>query len=128
VSSSSVSDVGGGAIRIQASSLETKIRKRDDHLRAPDFFDAESHPAVTVAVARLDASADGTLTGEVSLEASGHARPIDSEIHVVALDGESATLRGEAIVDRTELGTTWSPLGMAARQARVVITARFVRQ
>ena len=39
-------------------------------------------------------------------------------IQVVGADSASVTLRAEATVDRTEFGMTWSPLGMAAHQAR----------
>ena len=48
-------------------------------------------------------------------------------IRVVGVDSTSVTLRADVTVDRTEFGMTWSPLGMAAHEAGVVITTRFVR-
>src|SRR3954470_8240185 len=33
-------------LTIQAASLDTKLAKRDEHLRSKDFFDAERHPQV----------------------------------------------------------------------------------
>ena len=35
--------------------------------------------------------------------------------------------RAEVVIDRAAFGMTWSPLGMAARQARAVVTACFRR-
>jgi polyisoprenoid-binding protein YceI len=32
---------------IQVKSIDTAIKKRDDHLRSPDFFDAEKFPTIT---------------------------------------------------------------------------------
>jgi polyisoprenoid-binding protein YceI len=114
-------------IRIGAASLNTNNRKRDEHLRSADFFNAEHHPYATISVTRLDLHADGTLAGDVHLEAAGHTHLIRPHIQIVAADHKSSTLRAEATVDRTEFGMTWSPLGMAARQAHIVIRARFVR-
>src|SRR4051812_23006113 len=33
-------------LTIQAASLDTKMAKRDEHLRSGDFFDVEKHPQV----------------------------------------------------------------------------------
>jgi polyisoprenoid-binding protein YceI len=32
---------------IQAASIDTRVQKRDDHLRSKDFFDVEKHPTLT---------------------------------------------------------------------------------
>jgi polyisoprenoid-binding protein YceI len=116
-----------GAIRLDAASLNTKQKKRDQHLRSADFFDAESHATVTITVERLTPDATGRLASQVRLEAAGHSQTISPIIEVVQVQPDAVTLRGEVIVDRTAFGMTWSPLGMAARQARGIITARFTR-
>ncbi|MGH9258344.1 MAG: YceI family protein [Acidimicrobiales bacterium] len=116
-----------GVIRLDATSLNTKQKKRDQHLRSADFFDVEHHPAVTVTVDRLTPDATGHLASQMRLDAAGHTHTINPTIEVVDAQPDAVTLRGEVTVDRTALGMTWSPLGMAARQARGVITARFMR-
>jgi polyisoprenoid-binding protein YceI len=37
----------GAKATIQTKSIDTAIKKRDDHLRSPDFFDAEKYPTIT---------------------------------------------------------------------------------
>src|SRR5271170_2370231 len=39
-----------GQLSIDTASLGTKNKKRDEHLRSADFFDAEHHPHVLVTV------------------------------------------------------------------------------
>ena len=116
-----------GVVRLDAASLTTKNNKRDKHLRSADFFDTEHHPNVTITVTRLSLDPDGALAGDVRLEAAGRSQPIRPVIRVVGVDSTSVTLRADVTVDRTEFGMTWSPLGMAAHEAGVVITTRFVR-
>jgi polyisoprenoid-binding protein YceI len=36
-----------GTLTIQTASIDTKDPKRDGHLKAPDFFDAEKNPTIT---------------------------------------------------------------------------------
>ena len=61
-------------LTIQAASLDTKLAKRDTHLRSGDFFDAARHPQVRFV------SDDAELTGEKlvvrgRLEAAGKQLP-----------------------------------------------------
>jgi polyisoprenoid-binding protein YceI len=116
-----------GQIQVAANSLNTKNKQRDKHLRSEDFFDAERHPTITISASRLSLSDAGELYGPITLDAAGHQQAFDAVVHVVSAAVDAITVRAEAIVDRTTFGMTWSPLKMAAPDARVVVTARFVR-
>jgi polyisoprenoid-binding protein YceI len=116
-----------GAIRLDAKSLHTKQKTRDQHLRSAEFFDVENHPFLTVTVERLTPATGGRFIGQVRLEAAGQSQIINPTIEVAEARPDAVTLRGEVTVDRTQFGMTWSPLGIAARSARGVITARFNR-
>ncbi len=107
-----------GVIRLDAASLNTNQNKRDKHLRSADFFDAEHHPTVTISVEKLTPDATGGLAGQIRLEAAGQSQTISPTIEITETQPDAVTLHGEVTVDRTAFGMTWSPLGMAAREAR----------
>jgi polyisoprenoid-binding protein YceI len=62
--------------RIGVKSIDTKIRKRDDHLLSPEFFDAQRYPEIIFksrAVTQTGPQA-GNITGELTLH--GVARSV----------------------------------------------------
>ncbi|MGB6453287.1 MAG: YceI family protein [Streptosporangiaceae bacterium] len=116
-----------GQLLMVATSLNTKNKRRDKHLRSADFFDADKHPHVVLTVRQAALTADGRLTAEGTLEAGGTAEPVTVTADVVEASAEAVTLRAELAVDRSRFGMTWSPLRMAAMQATGTVTARFIR-
>jgi polyisoprenoid-binding protein YceI len=116
-----------GVIKIDASSLNTKQKRRDRHLRSGDFFDVEHHPNVTITIEQITPDTNDRLASRIRLEAAGHSQTISPTIEILQAQSDAITLRGEVTVDRTAYGMTWSPLGMTAREARGLITAHFTR-
>jgi polyisoprenoid-binding protein YceI len=116
-----------GQLEIDARSLTTKNRKRDEHLRSADFFDVEHHPTVTITVDHLIPDGERAFRSRVTLEAAGRRTDIQPTLDVVSAAHDAVVLHSEAVVDRTMFGMTWSPLKMASSEARAVVAARFVR-
>ena len=116
-----------GHLTIDAKLLTTKNRKRDKHLRSPDFFDVEHHPSVTFTLGGLVPDGDRPLQARVTLEAAGRRTELEPTVEVVSAASDAVVLHSTVVVDRTIFDMTWSPLGMASRQARGEVTARFVR-
>ena len=46
-------------VTIKTASIDTDIAARDEHLRKPDFFDAEKYPEITFRSARVEKARDG---------------------------------------------------------------------
>jgi polyisoprenoid-binding protein YceI len=113
-------------LRIQAGSLDTRQKRRDEHLRSEDFFDVERHPQVCFISnsARLDRD---TLHVRGELHAAGRQIPIELDATVREIDGE---LEIEAVTeaDHRELGMTWSPLGIMRTPSKLIVRGRLVRR
>jgi polyisoprenoid-binding protein YceI len=113
-------------LTIQATSLDTKLAKRDKHLRSEDFFDVERHPQVRFISDRAAFDGD-TLRAHGQLHAAGRQIPVQLDATVRELDGE---LEIEAVTeaDHRELGMTWSPLGILRAPSKLIVRGPLVRR
>lgn len=116
-----------GRLDIDATSLATKNKQRDKHLRSADFFDVERHPHVVLTVTGAKPAGPATLTCQGNLEAAGQVQPVEFAAHAEEATAQAVVLRAELVVDRTRFGMTWSPLRMASAMARATAVVRFVR-
>lgn len=113
-------------LRIDAASLDTGNRKRDEHLRSEDFFDVDRHPEVrfTARAARLP-DRRTLLHVEGELQAAGGAIQLELDA-TVNRNGPEIELEATTELDQRELGMTTSPMGMIRPRARLVILAHMV--
>lgn len=66
--------------RIEAASIDTGVKMRDDHLRSADFLDVERYPSIIFESTglRQRGTDTWTLSGELTLH--GERRPVDLEL------------------------------------------------
>jgi polyisoprenoid-binding protein YceI len=116
-----------GTITVAAKSVDTKNKKRDEHLRSADFFDAANHPNITFTADQVQPSSQGVLvTG--SLTVRGRTHPVSFGGRVSSFDGDEVWLDGEVQVNRGDFGLTWNQMGMASMNNTISIHAVFTRQ
>ena len=106
-----------GQIVIDATSLNSRNKQRDKHLRSDDFFTVEQHPQVVLAVSRASLTSDGRLAAQGTLEAAGHQEPVSFTADITEARPDTVTLRAELTVDRSRFGMTWSPMRISSMQA-----------
>jgi polyisoprenoid-binding protein YceI len=98
---------------IQAASIDTKQTDRDNHLRSPEFLDAEAFPTLEYRSTGVK-SHEGNefvLTGELTVK--GVTRPVDLEVE---FEGVGRSPFGQDIfgfsasaeIDREDFGLTWN--------------------
>lgn len=98
----------GAKAVIQMSSINTANRRRDDHLRSADFFDAENHPTITFESTKIE---DGKVTGNLTIKGVTHEVVLDSTFVGPATDPWGNTrfgLTGTTRINRTDFGLTWN--------------------
>jgi polyisoprenoid-binding protein YceI len=116
-----------GTITLDAATLDTKNKKRDEHLRSADFFDVENHPEITFVVRSAKAGAGDSVEVSGQLTVRGISRPQSLTARLVGADADALTLDAEFTVDRGEFGLGWNQMGMIRGLTTVAATLRFVR-
>jgi polyisoprenoid-binding protein YceI len=62
-------------LTIDATSINTNVEARDNHLRSPDFFDAAQYPTITFKSTHIEQTGtDITITGDLSMH--GVTKPV----------------------------------------------------
>jgi polyisoprenoid-binding protein YceI len=97
---------------IDAASIDTGTAQRDDHLRSPDFFDAERFPALRFRSTRIDRDGDRyRVTGELTIRDVTREVVLDVEYGGRARDpwgNERAGFIASASLNRKDFGLAWN--------------------
>ena len=98
---------------IDATSIDTRTRQRDDHLRSEDFFDVKNYPTLSFVSTKVTGikGERAKLIGKLTI--LDETRPVvfDLEIGGTAKgsDGlEHAAFTAKARIDRKDFGLTWN--------------------
>ena len=90
--------------RILVKSIDTGIRKRDDHLRSPEFFDVAKFPEISFKSrsVKQTGSQSGDILGDFTMH--GVTKPITLHVKLVT------PLKGEGAPQRSRWEVTTDPL------------------
>lgn len=97
-------------ISVPADSVFTAIKKRDDHLRSPDFFDAKQFPTIRFKSKSIEATGGNkyALTGELDMHGVKRDVTINLEHVGAARDPEAmgggfrVGFNGETVIKRSQ--------------------------
>ena len=111
------------AVRVEAASIDTGIRMRDNHLRSEDFLHVERFPAITFQSARVEGTGRRVLlVGQLTV------RGVTKEVTVpveVSLAAGRLEARGQFDIKRTDYGIKYeSRLNPIADQVRIAFAFR----
>jgi polyisoprenoid-binding protein YceI len=118
---------GRGRLEIDATSIDTKNGKRDQHLRSKDFFHADQNPQLVVEVTQAARQGSDNVAATGTLTVAGQSRPLTVSARITQAADDAITLTAEADVDRADFGMRWNQLGMITGNAHASVVARFVK-
>jgi polyisoprenoid-binding protein YceI len=109
-------DIGKSAIEatIDMTSLDTRVAKRDEHLKSADFFDVAEYPNLTFKSTKVEQGEEGKfkvtgdltmhgVTKEVVLDVAGSPTPIKDPFGNMRLGGQATTT-----IIRKDFGLAWN--------------------
>lgn len=100
-------------VTVDLSSIDTRNKDRDAHLRSADFFDVEKHPKMTFHSTRIVKTGDGEYDVTGNLTIRGVTRP---ETFSVTFEGagkdpwgnEKVGFSGQGTIKRSDYGLTYN--------------------
>jgi len=122
-------------VRIDVASINTDNQKRDDHLRGPDFFDAENYPEILFKSEKIEKTDDGYVAhGKLTMR--DVTRDVTLPFNVIgSIKQKNGKLRvgieAGMTVSRMEYNISWDKMldtgGLVAgEEAEIDIQAEFI--
>lgn len=97
---------------IQVASIDTRNKKRDDHLRSADFFDAATWPEMSFVSKKVTGSGnDITLTGDLTIKGKTKEIVLQGGFLGAATDpwgNQRAGFEATGKINRKDFGLTWN--------------------
>jgi polyisoprenoid-binding protein YceI len=101
-----------GRVDIKAASLDTKLKKRDNHLRSADFFEVEKYPDISVVVISAEGIGSDTVDLRANLTVKGTTASVPLKANVAVLDDGSVRVTTSADINRKDFGVDGNLVGM----------------
>ena len=95
-------------ITIDVASINTRIDKRDAHLKSPDFFDAAQFPTITFVSTKFTPTA---ITGNLTMK--GVTKEITIPVTIsgpvkTMMGGQAIGITGSVTINRQDYGVNWN--------------------
>jgi len=102
--------------QIDVRSIDTRIKKRDDHLRSPEFFNVEKFPQITFKSRSVKRTGpqSGDILGDLTMH--GVNRPITLHVNLLTPMNETSRTRWKVTTDpitRHDFNLMFAPAGEA---------------
>ena len=95
------------AITIDATTLNTRVDTRDNHLRSPDFFDVAKFPTITFKSVSVAKVAEGKLDITGDLNIRGVTKRIVVPATAVFYEKGAGRFRGQFVINRKDYGVAY---------------------
>jgi len=95
-------------VTIDVNSINTRIDKRDAHLKSPDFFDAAKFPTITFVSTKITPAA---ITGNLTMK--GVTKEVTIPVTIsgpvkTMMGGNAIGITGSVTINRQDYGINWN--------------------
>ena len=121
----------------EISSLDTGNTDRDNHLKSGDFFDAETHPAMSFKSTAVEKDGDDYIVkGDLTIKGETKAIKLTAEFGGIATDPWGNTKAGFTLsgkLNRSDFGLTWNAAletggVMVSEEVKILGELQFLKQ
>jgi polyisoprenoid-binding protein YceI len=116
-----------GRIDIKAASVDTKIRKRNDHLRSADFFEVEKYPDISMVVTGAEGVSGDTVNLRADLTIKGTTKSVPVQAKVAVLADGAVRLIAQSDINRNDFGVDGNLMGSIADTTQITADVVFRR-
>jgi len=100
-------------VKIDASSIDTGVEQRDNHLRSPDFFDVAAFPKLIFRSKRVQDAGKGRYRVVGDLTVRDVTREVELEAELLGKlkdpwGNDRLAFQASTHIDRKEFGLTWN--------------------
>ncbi|MFB6347806.1 MAG: YceI family protein [bacterium] len=119
-------------LNIETESIFTNVRKRDDHLRSGDFFNAKQYPKITFKSTDVDVLSDTRLRVTGDLTMHGVTKSITTTVNLTGKgNGPQGNFRRGFhtvfTIDRTNFGIDYMA-DTLSHEVKVIFSGEVIRQ
>lgn len=129
------SEVGEISARIGAASVDTGQAERDEHVRSPDFLDAEANPDITFTSTGGTQLTDteGTIAGDLTLR--GVTKPVELHVKLNQVaeypcchEKETVGISASTSLLRSDYGSTYALPVFVGDEVEIMLEFEAIRQ
>lgn len=119
-------------LTVDAKSISTHNKKRDNHLKGSDFFNVKQHPEITFESKEIEKKGDDefAVTGDLSLHGKTKEVTVDVEQTGHGKDPKGEYRRGfhtEFTIDRSDYGIDYMTDGVSD-EVKMIVSLEAIRQ
>lgn len=97
-------------ITIDAKSINTRVERRDNHLRSNDFFATDSFPTITFVSTGVNKTAENRMMilGDLTIRGRTKQLAIPARLHFYDAQRDVGRVSGTFVIDRHEFGVSYN--------------------
>lgn len=119
---------------IQASSINTNVEARDNHLRSADFFEVEKYPTLTLKSTKVLQSGKPNhyiLHGKLTIK--GVTKDVIADLYYGGIaksdDGEKLGMKAKAVINRFDYNIDFDPTAAGiGKDVHIEVNLQFAKQ